>query len=179
MPSTETKPPSRRIHVVAAVIYSVDHSNQILISRRPDHLHQGGLWEFPGGKVETDELPEQALGRELREELGIQVTQAQPYLQVSHDYSDKQVLLDIWQVNGFSGLCFVIDRQISPLPYLAIKLMASGVAICAGTIKSPSFSLSGSSTKIYILPFLASSMISSMGEILISCVFLFITIYPS
>jgi len=89
--------------VVAAVIYSVDHSNQILISRRPDHLHQGGLWEFPGGKVETDELPEQALGRELREELGIQVTQAQPYLQVSHDYSDKQVLLDIWQVNGFSG----------------------------------------------------------------------------
>ena len=89
--------------MVAAVIYSVDHSNQILISRRPDHLHQGGLWEFPGGKVETDELPEQALCRELREELGIQVTQAQPYLQVSHDYSDKQVLLDIWQVNGFSG----------------------------------------------------------------------------
>ena len=104
MPSTEPKPPSRRIHVVAAVIYSADRSHQILISRRQDHLHQGGLWEFPGGEVEPDELPEQALSRELKEELDIQVTQAQPYLQVSHDYSDKQVLLDIWQVNGFSGL---------------------------------------------------------------------------
>jgi 8-oxo-dGTP diphosphatase len=103
MPSTEPKPPSLRIHVVAAVIYSAEGSQQILISRRPDHLHQGGLWEFPGGKVEMGELPEQALSRELEEELGILITQAQPLLQVSHDYSDKQVLLDIWQVNDFSG----------------------------------------------------------------------------
>jgi 8-oxo-dGTP diphosphatase len=103
MPSTAPKPLSKRIHVVAAVIYRAGRSHQILISRRPDHLHQGGLWEFPGGKVESDELPEQALRRELEEELGIQVTQAQPFLQVSHDYSDKQVLLDIWQVNDFNG----------------------------------------------------------------------------
>lgn len=103
MPSTGPKPLSRRIHVVAAVIYSAGRRHQILISRRPDHLHQGGLWEFPGGKVEADELPEQALCRELEEELGIQVTQAQPFLQISHDYSDKQILLDIWQVDEFTG----------------------------------------------------------------------------
>ena len=53
--------------MVAAVIYSADRSHQFLISGRPDHLHQGGLWEFPGGKVEPDELPEQALSRELKE----------------------------------------------------------------------------------------------------------------
>ena len=58
--------------------------------------------------------------------------------------------------------------------FMAIKLIASGVAICAGTIKSPSFSLSGSSTSMYILPFLASSIISSIGEILILLCFLLI-----
>ena len=68
-----------RIHVVAAVIYgdkqglSLGHAsvkaNHILISCRPKHLHQGGLWEFPGGKLEADEKPYDGLARELKEEL--------------------------------------------------------------------------------------------------------------
>jgi 8-oxo-dGTP diphosphatase len=115
----------KRIHVVAAVIHSAvgaksassikniksitnikSHNsipNQLLIARRPDHLHQGGLWEFPGGKVETGEQPRQALVRELKEELDIQVTACEPFMQVSHDYTDKQVLLDIWRVTAFEG----------------------------------------------------------------------------
>ncbi len=92
----------KRIHVVAAVIVSADQQ-QIFISRRADHLHQGGFWEFPGGKVEADESPESALARELFEELDIRIETAQPYMQVAHDYPDKQVFLDIWQVDSFTG----------------------------------------------------------------------------
>lgn len=90
-----------RIHVVAAVILASDQ--RILIARRPDHLHQGGLWEFPGGKVERGETVAAALHRELLEELAIQVKSAAPFLEVQHDYSDKAVLLDVWWVKAFSG----------------------------------------------------------------------------
>lgn len=101
----------KRIHVVAAVIYAAPGINQILIAKRPDHLHQGGLWEFPGGKVDQGESPWQALVRELREELDINVTTAEPMMQLSHDYSDKQVMLDIWQVTGFEGQARGVEGQ--------------------------------------------------------------------
>lgn len=92
----------KRIHVAAAVIRAAD--DRILIAKRPLDKHQGGLWEFPGGKVEPDETVEAALGRELAEELGIVVTVARPLIQVRHDYPDKQVLLDVWQVTAFDGI---------------------------------------------------------------------------
>lgn len=91
----------KRVHVAAAVIRSSD--GRVLISRRAEEQHQGGLWEFPGGKVEAGEQVEQALRRELQEELGIRVVRARPLIQVAHDYPDKQVLLDVWEVNAFSG----------------------------------------------------------------------------
>ncbi|WP_277052087.1 Nudix family hydrolase [Zestomonas thermotolerans] len=91
----------KRIHVAAAVIY--DAAGCILLARRPEDKHQGGLWEFPGGKVEEGEPVETALARELEEELGIRVEQARPLIQVSHDYPDKRVLLDVWEVTAFSG----------------------------------------------------------------------------
>jgi len=91
----------KRVHVAAAVIRGTD--GRILIARRADSQHQGGLWEFPGGKVEDGEAVEVALARELHEELGIVVTAARPLIKVKHDYPDKQVLLDVWDVNGFSG----------------------------------------------------------------------------
>ncbi len=91
----------KRVHVAAAVIRRADGC--ILLARRPEHLHQGGLWEFPGGKVEAGETVLAALARELHEELGIRVGRARPLLKVSHDYPDKQVLLDVWEVTQFSG----------------------------------------------------------------------------
>lgn len=91
----------RRIHVIAAVIR--DAQNRILIAKRPDHAHQGGLWEFPGGKVEEAETRRDGLGRELLEELGIAVTEARPLLDIRHDYPDKSVRLDVWLVTGFDG----------------------------------------------------------------------------
>jgi len=88
-------------HVVAAVI--VNDSRQILLARRPRDRHQGGLWEFPGGKVETGEEPRAALARELLEELGIAVEAARPLIKVRHAYPDRTVLLDVWRVSSFSG----------------------------------------------------------------------------
>lgn len=90
-----------RIHVAAAVIRGPDQ--RVLIARRPLDKHQGGLWEFPGGKVEAGETVEAALARELHEELGIRVGSARPLIQVRHDYPDKQVLLDVWEVLSFAG----------------------------------------------------------------------------
>lgn len=92
---------SRVVHVAAGVILSP--SAEILIARRPDSAHQGGLWEFPGGKVETGETVATALHRELQEELAITVTNCQPFTQVRHDYPDKSVLLDVWLVTAFTG----------------------------------------------------------------------------
>jgi 8-oxo-dGTP diphosphatase len=90
-----------RVHVVAALIRGED--DRILIARRPDDRHQGGLWEFPGGKLEAGETVEAALERELQEELGIRPTAARPLIQIRHDYPDKQVLLDVWEVSRFDG----------------------------------------------------------------------------
>ena len=99
----------KRIHVAAAVIRSPD--GQVLIAKRPSDKHQGGLWEFPGGKVEAGESVEAALDRELHEELGIRVTQARPLIQIRHDYPDKQVLLDVWQVTEFQGEAYGAEGQ--------------------------------------------------------------------
>lgn len=92
---------SKLIHVAAAVIR--DRRGHILIARRPDDKHQGGLWEFPGGKVEPGEPVADALARELHEELGIRVTSARPLILIPHHYPDKSVLLDVWEVDGFDG----------------------------------------------------------------------------
>jgi 8-oxo-dGTP diphosphatase len=88
-------------HVVAAVI--VDRSHRILLAKRRLDRHQGGLWEFPGGKVERGEEPRAALVRELQEELGIVVQDARPLIKLRHDYPDKPVLLDVWRVSSFMG----------------------------------------------------------------------------
>lgn len=94
---------ARRRAVQVAVGILADATGAILITRRPDHVHQGGLWEFPGGKVEADETVEAALRRELHEELGITVRAAEPLLRIRHVYPDKTVLLDVWRVTAWRG----------------------------------------------------------------------------
>lgn len=92
---------NKRLHVAVGVIENA--SGQILIARRPDHVHQGGLWEFPGGKVESGETVRQALQRELHEELGIRALDIQPLIKIEHQYPDLNVLLDVWRIDRFSG----------------------------------------------------------------------------
>lgn len=108
----------KRIHVVAGIIR--DAQGRILISRRHDHLHQGGLWEFPGGKVEAGEAVHDALARELREELALTVLVAEPFQQIRHDYPDKSVLLDFWLVSGFEGDAHGVEGQ----PVLWVDVVA-------------------------------------------------------
>lgn len=89
------------VHVAVAVIRNSE--GRVLLAKRSAAQHQGGLWEFPGGKVEAGESVVQALHRELHEELGIRVTQERPLLKVRHAYPDKEVLLDVWEVSAFTG----------------------------------------------------------------------------
>ena len=74
------------IRVAAAVIKIAE---QILIAKRPLDKHQGGLWEFPGGKIEAGEKDLDALSRELLEEINIQITDAKLMETISFDYSDE------------------------------------------------------------------------------------------
>ncbi len=77
------------IQVVAAVI--TNEKGQILITRRLPHSHLAGLWEFPGGKIDSGESPEQALKRELKEELNVDVKVKQLLWQQSFNYSDRHI----------------------------------------------------------------------------------------
>ena len=104
--------------VVVAVGVIVDDVGKVLIAKRADGLHQGGLWEFPGGKVERGETIKAALTRELFEELGIQLTVASPLVRVEHDYGDKQVVLDVWKVSAFVGEAKGVEGQ--PIRWVAI-----------------------------------------------------------
>ncbi|MCY4044516.1 MAG: (deoxy)nucleoside triphosphate pyrophosphohydrolase [Cellvibrionales bacterium] len=85
------------IHVVAGIIWSQDKS-QILITQRPKHLHKGGYWEFPGGKVEPLESCEAALARELFEELAICFTSECFFQSIQFDYPEKTVKIDFYEV---------------------------------------------------------------------------------
>lgn len=103
------------LHVVVTVV--CNDQGEVLITRRPPHVHQGDRWEFPGGKVEADETVAAALRRELQEELGIEPLQARPLIRVPHDYADRSVLLDVWRVDRYSGS--VHGREGQPLQWVA------------------------------------------------------------
>lgn len=92
---------TKLVHVAVGVIVGSD--GRILIAKRSQHTHQGGLWEFPGGKVAAGETVQEALARELYEELAIHVQATEPLIQIHHDYGDKMVLLDVHKVTAFSG----------------------------------------------------------------------------
>lgn len=90
------------VHVAVGVVFN--SLGQVLIALRDSLQHQGGLWEFPGGKVEVNESVEQALARELLEEVNLEVLQSSPLLTKAHDYGDKKVILDVWRVDRFAGV---------------------------------------------------------------------------
>lgn len=102
---------SKRVAVVAAIV--VDSQSRVLMAQRADWQHQGGKWEFPGGKIEQHETHLQALSRELLEEVGLHIDEqtCELFKTVDHDYSDKQVALYFYLVKGFSGTANGLEGQ--------------------------------------------------------------------
>jgi 8-oxo-dGTP diphosphatase len=98
-----------RILVVAAALY--DAAGRVLIAQRPAGRHLAGRWEFPGGKVGAGEGEREALGRELREELGVEVTAATPFMRLTHAYEDREVELSLWLIGGYRGAPRALDGQ--------------------------------------------------------------------
>ena len=95
--------------MVAAVI--TDARGRILLARRTDGRDLAGLWEFPGGKCEPGESPEQALVRELQEELGINVQVGAALINVPQRYPDKRLRLDVRRVTSWQGTPRGVEGQ--------------------------------------------------------------------
>lgn len=89
--------------VTVAVGILIDPQGRVLITRRAPQTHQGGLWEFPGGKVEPGETIVDALARELKEELGVTVLISEPFMTLEHDYGDQCVCLAVHRVTSWRG----------------------------------------------------------------------------
>ena len=100
----------KRLHIVAAIILNAE-KNQVFITKRPDKAHKGGFWEFPGGKVEVSESAEQALIRELYEEIGINSTELDLFESLNHDYPDKSLYFDFFTVTQFEELPYGKEGQ--------------------------------------------------------------------
>lgn len=111
---------SKVVHVAVGVIV---RQQQVLLALRSSNQHQGGKWEFPGGKVEPDETVAQALTRELLEEVAINVTETSSFMQLEYAYPEKTVLLDIYLVTDFTGEPHGLEGQ--PLQWVNIADLSS------------------------------------------------------
>ena len=88
------------IPVVAALIV---RAGKLLIARRPEGKHMAGRWEFPGGKLERGESPEEAIEREIREELAVEIRAGRIYQAIAYSYPEKDVLLLFYAAALVSG----------------------------------------------------------------------------
>ena len=99
------------IEVSAALIF---RDGKLLITQRHANSHLGGLWEFPGGKREPDETFEQCLVREIREELGVEISVGELFEEVVHAYPEKSVRLKFF-------ICKILSGEPQPLDCAAVK----------------------------------------------------------
>ena len=111
--------PSARASIVVVAAALFDRDGRVLIAQRPRGKPLAGRWEFPGGKLDAGESERQALVRELREELGIEVLAARPFMRLTHAYAERDVALSLWIVERFSGEPRSLDAQ-------ALKWVAPG-----------------------------------------------------
>ncbi|MGN6517438.1 MAG: (deoxy)nucleoside triphosphate pyrophosphohydrolase [Rhizomicrobium sp.] len=106
---------ARRLSLVVACAL-IDADGRVLIAQRPPGKAMAGLWEFPGGKIETGERPEDSLIRELKEELGITVREPclAPFTFASHSYTDFHLLMPLYVCRRWEGTA-------QPLEHAALK----------------------------------------------------------
>lgn len=121
---TETQPETRPAPeptlplVVVVACALIDADGRVLIARRPEGKAMAGLWEFPGGKLEPGERPEDALARELHEELGIRVTHAclAPFVFTSHGYDSFHLLMPLYLCRRWEGV--ITNRHHAALKWV-------------------------------------------------------------
>lgn len=101
----------KQLNIAAGIIRN--SQNEIFITQRPLGTHMGGFWEFPGGKLEQSETPEQALIRELNEEVGIDVTDCQMFKQVEHEFDDRHIRLYFFLVTEWENEPYGREGQAS------------------------------------------------------------------
>src|SRR5882757_1598181 len=106
MSSHATRDTQHAIEVSAALIFD---GGRLLITQRQAGSHLGGLWEFPGGKREAGETFEQCLAREIREELGVEISVGELFEEISHDYPEKSVHLKFFLCKLLSGEPQMLD----------------------------------------------------------------------
>jgi 8-oxo-dGTP diphosphatase len=104
--------------VLVAAVALIDADGRILLAQRPEGKSMAGLWEFPGGKVEAGERPEETLIRELDEELGIEVKEAclAPLTFASHSYENFHLLMPLWVCRRWIGT--VVGREGQALKWV-------------------------------------------------------------
>jgi 8-oxo-dGTP diphosphatase len=105
----------KQVDVVGAVI--IDEEGRILCARRSEQMSQAGLWEFPGGKIESDEAPEASLAREIAEELGCQIEIGSLVAEAVHDYPGVRVHLVTYWARVVSGT--PVAREHAELRWVA------------------------------------------------------------
>ena len=126
------------VHVVAGVIR--DLRGRVLLTRRTAGRDLAGLWEFPGGKVDPGETPEQALARELHEELGIHVESSEPLIAVPNVHRNKRIVLDVRRIVAWSGAASGRERQAlawAPLARLTSYPMPPADGPVAAALQQP------------------------------------------
>lgn len=101
-----------KILLVAAVAL-IDSENRVLLAKRPEGKALAGLWEFPGGKIEAGETPENALKRELKEELGIDINieNLKPIQFSSFNYQDFHLLMPLWELRVWENEPKPLEKQ--------------------------------------------------------------------
>ena len=100
-------------HLLVCAVALIDADGRILMAKRPEGKTLAGLWEFPGGKVESGERPEEALIRELKEELGINVEHSclAPLTFASHTYPDFHLLMPLYVCRRWKGIPQALEGQ--------------------------------------------------------------------
>jgi 8-oxo-dGTP diphosphatase len=102
---------SRSISIKVAVAVIINSERHVLIVKRPAHVPQPGVWEFPGGKLEENEQGDDALKREIAEEVGLTVSSARFLTTVKSESENKQIDLLIYLVTEFSGYAQCLENQ--------------------------------------------------------------------